>query len=210
MNASVLETVLLPGSMVVMPNGVWPIDVHNLEYSETLLNRWADEQFVALAIPDDTNSLLPVRHVVLCEIRGGIGDKGKLALSLVGVARAVVTQLGVRGADGLLRATVTLLKDKLEDQPVSGDTKLLVSIERLVKSCHERLGEPWSKLCSDGQDVAHWLSDRLLELLPVESLPLDKLLAENDPLERLRCAISVLDEGQLVGDRELSLIARDL
>lgn len=106
-------------------------------------------------------------------------DDGLLGITALGERRFRVESVS-ETLDGLNIGEVTLL-DEPPVQPVPGRFRHL---SRLLEELLPRLPKPW-RLVTPNLDDASWVGYRLAEILPLNMGEKQRLLAMNDPAERL-------------------------
>lgn len=184
---------LFPLNTVLFPGGLLPLRIFETRYIDMVRQCMRESTgFVILSLREGEDSQLREGedsqhnvHFNRIGTQARIIDweqrsDGLLGILASGEQRVVVANIHQQG-DGLWLGEVQPLSVWPRVEVPVGYSSLVALLSRLL----DQLGPPWSDLNRDLTDAA-WVCGRLTELLPLSLVLKQRILEEDDPLERLR------------------------
>ncbi len=177
---------LFPLNTVLFPDGLLPLRIFETRYIDMIREclRGGGGGFVVLSIREGIETSADVRFSML-GTRAEVIDWEQRPDGLLGILACGRERVRVvdheRRPDGLLVGRV----EAVDEWPSLELPLEYASLAGLLERLLDQLGAPWSHLERKIGDSA-WVAGRLTELLPLDLDIKQKLLEEDDPLERLR------------------------
>ena len=176
---------LFPLHTLLYPGGLLPLRIFEPRYLDMVSRCMREESgFGVVALTGGSDTGAPAQFVDIGTLATIInfdqGEDGLLAIMGLGQRRFTVLETEL-AADNLVTATVSW-RDEGEAAAVPDE---LGHLPALLKSVLEGRPHPFGQLETQLGDAA-WVSYRLAELLPLEGTDKLRLLAIDDPLERLK------------------------
>lgn len=177
---------LFPLNTVLFPDGLLPLRIFETRYIDMIREclRGGGGGFVVLSIREGIETSADVQFSML-GTRAEVIDWEQRPDGLLGILACGRERVRVidheRQPDGLLVGRV----EAVDEWPSLELPLEYASLAGLLERLLDQLGAPWSHLERKIGDSA-WVAGRLTELLPLDLDIKQKLLEEDDPLERLR------------------------
>jgi uncharacterized protein len=177
---------LFPLNTVLFPEGLLPLRIFETRYIDMVRDcmRRGGTGFVVVSIQEGSE-VSPDAQFAAVGTRAEIIDWEQRPDGLLGILACGRERVRIHGherrSDGLLVGEVEPIPE-WPALPLGVDHASLAGLlERLL----DQLGTPWSHLERRLDDTA-WVSGRLSELLPLDLAAKQRLLEQDDPLERIR------------------------